>query len=206
MTSIIEILLSRNNLYHEGDYSLKSGYLWISAINNISVSLSLHSLVLFYMVTEDRLKPFKPFTKFLCIKSIIFFSYWQSCLFNLLQLIGLFNHKDAQRTYNIILSGEIVIAAIAQSFAFSYEPFINITLGKSNILTSINHVLKVNDLLEDAHTSFVKNDSQSGLTLSTPNPYAQMVKPVRDLERVVSLKPQIIRNIKENLDEKNIFA
>ncbi len=95
MTSIIEILLSRNNLYHEGDYSLKSGYLWISAINNISVSLSLHSLVLFYMVTEDRLKPFKPFTKFLCIKSIIFFSYWQSCLFNLLQLIGLFNHKDA---------------------------------------------------------------------------------------------------------------
>ena len=70
------------------------------------------------------------------------------------------------------MSGEIVIEAIAQSFAFSYEPFINITLGKSNILTSINHVLKVNDLLEDAHTSFVKNDSQSGLTLSTPNPYA----------------------------------
>ncbi len=76
MTSIVEILLSRNNLYHEGDYSLKSGYLWISVINNISVSLSLHSLVLFYMVTEDRLKPFKPFTKFLCVKAIIFFSYW----------------------------------------------------------------------------------------------------------------------------------
>ena len=70
----------------------KNGYLWISLINNISVSLSLYSLVLFYMATEERLKPFKPLMKFLCVKTIIFFSYWQSCLFNILKIMGIFDH------------------------------------------------------------------------------------------------------------------
>lgn len=38
--------------------------------------MSLYFLVLFYMVTEDHLQPYKPLPKFLCIKAIIFFSFW----------------------------------------------------------------------------------------------------------------------------------
>ncbi len=113
ITSITEIILHRNNLLIEGDYSLRNGYLWISLINNISVSLSLYSLVLFYMATEERLKPFKPLMKFLCVKTIIFFSYWQSCLFNILKLMGIFDHKKATKIFNLIICGEIMIAAVA---------------------------------------------------------------------------------------------
>jgi hypothetical protein len=54
----------------------------------------------------------------------------------------------------------MVVAAVAQSIAFSYEPFVNITSGKSNVLQSIGHVLTVNDVFEDAHNTFIKDLKQ----------------------------------------------
>lgn len=151
----MEIILTRHNLYDESNFGLKNGYVWIALVNNISVSLSLYALVLFYLATEERLKPYKPFIKFLTVKSILFFSYWQSCLFNILQILGYFDHQKAQEAYNLIICVEMVIAAFAQAIAFSYEPFVNIATGKSNIIESIGHVMTVNDVIEDAHNSFI---------------------------------------------------
>lgn len=54
---------------------------WVSWINtivlNISVSLALYSLVVFYHVFAKELAPHKPLAKFLCIKGIVFFCFWQ---------------------------------------------------------------------------------------------------------------------------------
>lgn len=54
---------------------------WVSwtftIILNISVSLALYSLVAFYHVFAKELAPHKPLTKFLCIKGIVFFCFWQ---------------------------------------------------------------------------------------------------------------------------------
>jgi len=50
----------------------------------------------------------------------------------------------------------MVIAAVAQSIAFSYEPFVMIN-GKSNILQSIGHVMSVDDVIYDAHNTFLKD-------------------------------------------------
>lgn len=54
---------------------------WISwtftIVLNISVSLALYSLVIFYHVFAKELAPHKPLSKFLCIKGIVFFCFWQ---------------------------------------------------------------------------------------------------------------------------------
>ncbi|KAL5147461.1 Transmembrane protein [Glycine soja] len=54
---------------------------WVSWTNtvilNISVSLALYSLVVFYHVFSKELEPHKPLAKFLCIKGIVFFCFWQ---------------------------------------------------------------------------------------------------------------------------------
>ena len=54
---------------------------WVSwtftIILNVSVSLALYSLVLFYHVFYKELAPHKPLAKFLCIKGIVFFCFWQ---------------------------------------------------------------------------------------------------------------------------------
>mmetsp|Transcript_8624 Transcript_8624/g.35933 ORF Transcript_8624/g.35933 Transcript_8624/m.35933 type:complete len:347 (+) Transcript_8624:214-1254(+) len=75
--AIISILLEWAHLYADGSLSPARGYLWIAIVNNVSITVSLYFLVLFYIVTEDHLQPYKPLPKFLCIKAIIFFSFWQ---------------------------------------------------------------------------------------------------------------------------------
>ena len=54
---------------------------WLSwtftIILNISVSLALYSLVLFYHVFAKELQPHKPLAKFMCIKGIVFVCFWQ---------------------------------------------------------------------------------------------------------------------------------
>jgi hypothetical protein len=86
-------LLDEYGVYHEGSFDLKSGHLYIALINNVSITISLYSLVLFYMATEERLKPFSPFAKFLCIKAILFFSFWQACVFTILIRFKIFDRE-----------------------------------------------------------------------------------------------------------------
>jgi len=55
----------------------KKGYLYITIVYNISISLALYALFLFYFATKHILKPYDPVLKFLTIKSVIFLSFWQ---------------------------------------------------------------------------------------------------------------------------------
>lgn len=58
---------------------------WISwtftIILNISVSMALYALVIFYHVFAKELAPHKPLAKFMCIKGIVFFCFWQVICF-----------------------------------------------------------------------------------------------------------------------------
>lgn len=49
----------------------------ITIILNVSVSLAMYSLVLFYHLFGAELAPHKPLAKILCIKGVVFFSFWQ---------------------------------------------------------------------------------------------------------------------------------
>lgn len=57
--------------------SVASGYLYVTIIYNISVSLSLYALFLFYFATRELLVPYSPVLKFFMVKSVIFLSFWQ---------------------------------------------------------------------------------------------------------------------------------
>ena len=123
-TAWLSLILGRYGLYNEGDFSFRSGYAYISFVNNVSVTVSLYCLGLFYLATEDRLRRFDPFSKFLCIKAIIFFSYWQACIFAILMKFNVLNDiVRVNELQNVIISVEIVIAAVAQSFSFSYKEY-----------------------------------------------------------------------------------
>ena len=56
------------------------GYLYVTMIYNVSISLALYALFLFYFATRELLRPFDPVLKFFTIKSVIFLSFWQVCL------------------------------------------------------------------------------------------------------------------------------
>ena len=85
------------------------GYLWLSFVNNFSVSLSLYCRVLFYMATEERLAPYNPFYKFMTVKAILFFSFWQTCLFQMLQLCNILSKDTGTELLNLITCAEMVL-------------------------------------------------------------------------------------------------
>ena len=63
---------------------------FISMVLNVSVSLAMYSLVLFYHLFATELAPHKPLAKILCIKGVVFFSFWQVGIYASLWLLSCF--------------------------------------------------------------------------------------------------------------------
>lgn len=70
--------------YREGHFRLDGLYLYQCLICNISQLWALYCLVLFYFATKEELSPWRPHGKFLSVKSVVFFTWWQSVLINAL--------------------------------------------------------------------------------------------------------------------------
>lgn len=64
-------------IQHLSGCSVASGYLYVAIVYNISVSLALYALFLFYFATRELLSPYSPVLKFFMVKSVIFLSFWQ---------------------------------------------------------------------------------------------------------------------------------
>ena len=75
--SLVTIWLQSKGRYEDGNWDVHQGYLYITIIYNVSISLALYALYLFYYATKDLLRPFDPVLKFGTIKSVIFLSFWQ---------------------------------------------------------------------------------------------------------------------------------
>lgn len=63
--------------HSQGDFSVSGAWIYISLAVNLSVCYAFYCLGMFYYVLKVPLKPFDPVPKFLCIKAVLFLSYWQ---------------------------------------------------------------------------------------------------------------------------------
>eukprot|EP00937_MAST-01D_sp_MAST-1D-sp2_P002131 g2131.t1 len=71
--------------FHPGTFSLSDAWPWLLVLRNGSQMWALYCLVLFYRATKERMRGIRPLAKFLCIKCIIFFTFWQALALTLLQ-------------------------------------------------------------------------------------------------------------------------
>ncbi|KAF4649652.1 hypothetical protein FOZ61_001109 [Perkinsus olseni] len=107
LTTILAFILHNIGLYEEGDFSPLNGYLYICICVNISISLSLYWLVMFYMATKRALEAYNPVPKFLCIKAVLFASFWQSVILNIMIELGLLADIPSLR-YNTVDVQDVV--------------------------------------------------------------------------------------------------
>ena len=76
--SIIAMVLNFFSLYGDGVFAYNRGYVYISFVQNCTQLISLYCLVWLYVAMKNELAPFSPMAKFLVVKSVVFFTFWQS--------------------------------------------------------------------------------------------------------------------------------
>ncbi len=65
-------------LCESGPWSFKTAHAYISVIDGVSITIALYGLLVFYGLTKEELKGRKPLAKFLSIKLIVMFTFYQS--------------------------------------------------------------------------------------------------------------------------------
>lgn len=173
-TAAVSLALQSFGVYHEGEFSWTAGYGYVALINNFSVSVALYCLYLFYNACEEELQPFRPFAKFVCIKSVIFFSFWQSCLFIVLIRLGYFGELQEATQYtgrvqDFCICIEMAGAAVAFSNSFSYKEFVLKERKSQNIFKPIGEVLNIKDVFDEAQSFFVKKKDSEDQVLDWEN-------------------------------------
>lgn len=105
---------------------------WLfSAVFNLSVYVAIYSLLMFYHSFEAELAPHKPLAKFLCIKGVVFFAFWQGLVVKLLTMYGII-HKGhmpytvtqiEEAVQNFLVCVEMLLFSFAFQYAFSAYPY-----------------------------------------------------------------------------------
>lgn len=95
--------------------------------NNISVTVALYALVLFYHAAEELLRPYRPLPKFLAVKAVIFFSFWQGVALSVAIRLGALKdvggysaHEQATGLQDVLICVEMLAAAVCHAFVFPY--------------------------------------------------------------------------------------
>lgn len=162
--AVAAIIMKATGTYQEGYIGAKSGYFWSGIIYNISVTVSLYSLGLFWVCMHRDLVPFRPVPKFLCIKLIIFASYWQGFFLSILVWLnvipddvqGYTRDNLAAAIQDALICVEMPIFAVAHWYAFSWHDFADnrIQSARMPLNYAFRDAFGVKDLIEDSKETF----------------------------------------------------
>ncbi|XP_060530304.1 transmembrane protein 184C [Cylas formicarius] len=131
LTTAISFLCKILGLYGEGEFRGNVAFPYLIAINNLSQFIAMYCLVMFYKANQEELKPMKPLAKFLCIKAVVFFSFFQGVAIAILVYVGVITSSDSSsdglslsaRLQDFLICIEMCLAAIAHHYSFSYKPY-----------------------------------------------------------------------------------
>jgi len=131
--SICVCFLELYDVYKEGDFTTKGGYLYICILTNLSQCWALYCLVIFYYATKNELSPIRPVGKFLSVKALVFFTWWQSLAITILSQMELIPSYDldnmspeavAKGLQAYLICIEMFIGAIVHMFVFPHTDYL----------------------------------------------------------------------------------
>ncbi|XP_062548488.1 transmembrane protein 184C [Armigeres subalbatus] len=145
ITTFVAYICEVNGVYGEGLFETDVAFPYILFINNCSQFIAMYCLVLFYRANSDELRPMKPIPKFLCIKAVVFFSFFQGVVINILvyfrfinNIFGSEENDDprllSSKLQNFLICIEMFLAALAHHYSFSHKPYErNIPVGSLGV-------------------------------------------------------------------------
>ncbi|KAJ0405240.1 hypothetical protein P43SY_006925 [Pythium insidiosum] len=137
-----------------GQYHTLAYQLILTVVYNISYSLALYGLWLFYLATKHILKTFNPVLKFFAVKSVIFLTFWQS---GMIDFVPGITNEQSFAWKDFVLCVEMVPFALLHFLAFNPSQFKkNLDrLPDSEVLKNMKEVLSLSDIIADAYHNFM---------------------------------------------------
>ncbi|RMY70409.1 hypothetical protein D0864_09512 [Hortaea werneckii] len=161
------VVMKATGTFREGILSVQSGYFWTGLIYNVSICWSLYDLALFWVCTSDDLQAFRPMPKFICIKGIIFASWWQGFFLSILVWLGAIPSVGGGYTadnlaaaiQDALICFEMPFFALSHWYAFSWKDYADRTISDARmpIRFALRDAFGPRDLIEDAKETFSGN-------------------------------------------------
>ncbi|EGC33829.1 hypothetical protein DICPUDRAFT_154042 [Dictyostelium purpureum] len=194
-SAILEVF----HLYDES-YSITGFYLYATIIINISVTIALYVVVLFYQSAAEELAPYKPLLKFTSIKIVVFFCFWQSVAISGMTNFGWIPTVDgwdvaevSTGLQNFLICFEMFGVAILHIYAFPYElyrvrafsaaPLIHrVEMGTifNNVINSVSQ----KDMVKETVKSFKGTKITDGKTKQYDGLSEQVFDEFQDIEEI----------------------
>ncbi|XP_077407390.1 transmembrane protein 184ba isoform X2 [Vanacampus margaritifer] len=194
LMATITVILQAYGKYKDGDFNVASGYLYVTIVCNISVSLSLYALFLFYFATRNLLSPYGPILKFFMVKSVIFLSFWQGVFLAVMEKCGAIPQINSVEVsvgegtvaagyQDFIICVEMFFAALVLRLAFTYRVYMDKSMSAQgacapmkSISSSLKETMNPGDMVQDAIHNFSpayqQYTQQSTLEQGVPPPPA----------------------------------
>ena len=158
--ALVTVLLKVLGEYHEGHLQPQSGYTWTALVYNVSVFLALYCLALFWAGLSEDLAPFRVGAKFLCVKGVIFFSFWQGLCISILVSSGIVKRIGgvvddeylSTALQDTLICLEMPFFAVLHTYAFSYSDYVEPPermAGRLPIPYALRDSLGIQDLVSD---------------------------------------------------------
>lgn len=164
LAAFLIVICKIGGVYGEGTIDTKHAFMYIAAILSLSLSWALNCLLKLFHATREELtcpKDWHPIGKFLCIKGVIFFTFWQgiaiaiimSCA-NIHEIGSWDAHRIKKEAQDLLVVIEMFAFAIAHRYTFSHKEYmyrpVNITNNPDD--SELGHCY-------DKNNSFFTHDS-----------------------------------------------
>lgn len=113
-----ETILLNGTLNSVSDINWNAPKLYVTILQNLSVALAFYGLLSFYHGTEKDLAWIDPWPKFLCIKGVVFMTFWQNASLQVMSTFGFVDAKAATQIQNLLICLEMLLASIAHVYIF----------------------------------------------------------------------------------------
>lgn len=129
--TVVSVISQAFDRYCEHSLSPAFAHIWVVCFEGASVTVAMFCLVQFYIQLKQHLSAYKPALKIICIKLVIFFSFWQSMVISFaasshgpLQPNDKLSYPDIYIGIpSVLLVVEMAFFAILHVFAFHWKPY-----------------------------------------------------------------------------------
>jgi len=174
------VVLEYYGLFREGDFDFRYGYVYIAIITNCSQLWAMYCLILWYHANMEELAPFHPLAKLICVKAVVFFSFWQGIVIAGLVYVKVIQASAQWTSYNLdsvsrglqdfLVCVEMFFAALGHWKAFSHREYRDKNLPPQTLMEMISAMCDVSDVQHDiaSHVAAVTSTLVSAVKTSKP--------------------------------------